>query len=324
MINYSSTKPVLVSGVSGFLGMHCVLQLLDAGYRVRGTVRSLEREDSLRQTLAPYTDKLDNLELVAANLLHDEGWDAAAAGCDYVLHTASPFPQNKPKHEDDLIIPAREGTLRVLRAAAANGVQRVVLTSSVVAIMSGYPDKKRHFNENDWSKLDGDIAPYPKSKTLAEQAAWDFIENLPDGQTLELAVINPSYIMGPPLDTGVRTSNMVHLMLMRGESQGAARLGLNLVDVRDVAAAHLAAMTIPEAAGQRFFICSTQQMWFAEFAQILADHFGPQGYKITTRRLPSLMVRLIGLFDRTVRDNTSDLDKELTVDNSRIKAVLGW
>ncbi len=165
---------VLVTGASGFIGLHCVRELLENGYRVRGTVRSLAREPKLRAALAKHVDT-SKFELVTADLMHDDGWAEAMRGCRYVWHVASPVPNAPPKHEDDLIIPAREGTLRVLRAASEAGVERVVLTSSIAAVSEGYPrDPSRVFNEDDWSILDGEVSAYDKSKTLAERAAWDF------------------------------------------------------------------------------------------------------------------------------------------------------
>ncbi len=173
----------------------------------------------------------------------DQGWDQAMAGCRYVLHLASPFPLVAPADEDDLIRPAVEGTRRVLAAAVRNGVQRVVQTSSVAAVAYGYKDKNRTFSEKDWSNLDGDIAPYQKSKTLAEQAAWEFVGSLPEGESLELATVCPGYVLGPVINDRQPTSTSLHKMLMEGTVPGVARIKFDLVDVRDVSWVHLAAMT---------------------------------------------------------------------------------
>jgi len=193
-----ANEQVLVTGGSGFIGVHCILQLLEADYRVRTTVRSLQREPDVRAMLkqggARASDQ-DRLSFIAANLENDAGWPEAVDRCDYVLHVASPIPPHAPKHEDELIIPAREGALRVLRASREAGVRRVVLTSSFGTIGYGHPTQTAPFSEKDWSNLDGDVPPYQKSKTLAERAAWDFIAR--EGGNLELSVINPVGVLGP-------------------------------------------------------------------------------------------------------------------------------
>jgi nucleoside-diphosphate-sugar epimerase len=222
-----------------------------------------------------------------------DGWMDAMLGCRYVWHVASPVPSEPPKHEDDLIIPARDGTLRVLRAASEAGVERIVLTSSLSAVMEGHPrDPSRIFTEEDWSRLDGDLSAYDKSKTLAERAAWDFVESLAADKTLELSVINPGLVLGPVLE-------------------------------KDVAAAHFAAMTVPEANGKRFCCCG-RFVWMKEMAEILNANFGEKGYKVPTRTLPDFVVRIVGLFDKLVRVTTPRLGLELNVSNERIKSVLGW
>jgi dihydroflavonol-4-reductase len=320
----SSSTTVLVTGASGFVAQHCIVQLLEQGYRVRGTLRTLSREAQLRTTLGKHVDAGDRLELVCADLLRDEGWDAAVGGCDFVLHTASPHPLNPPTHEDDLIVPAREGTLRVLRAAASGGVKRVVLTSSMEAIREGYEDlEHKTFTEADWTRLDGHISAYMKSKTLAERAAWDFATQAENKQRFELAVINPGLIFGPVLDGEYRTSSELIRKLMRRELPGVPRVMIPLVDVRDVATAHLAAMTIAAAAGQRFCcvgaICSIK-----EIAQLLQRHFATRGYRIPTRELPDFLIRVFALFDSSVRQIVDVLNKPLAISTERIRTVLGW
>ena len=319
-----TNKPVLVTGASGFIAIHCIIQLLEQGYSVRGTLRSMQRESELRNTLAKFVQANDRLTFVQADLLDDAGWVEAVRGCDILLHVASPFPTETPKDENDLIRPAKEGTLRVLRAASENGVKRVVLTSSVAAIAAGHPDSKTHFDESDWSLPDSPtIESYPKSKTLAESAAWDFMKNLPQGHPLELAVINPGLVLGPLPDTHQRTSGELIQQLLGGKLPGLARLQFTCVDVRDVAAAHLAAMTTPEAAGQRF-LCVAEQFWVAEAAEILNKHFAPRGYKIKMTILPSWVVRIVAIFIKPVRLTLRSLDKETHLDTSRIRKVLNW
>lgn len=315
---------VLVTGASGFIAMHCILQLLEQGYRVRGTLRTPSRETSLRKTFAKHVDADDRLEFVTTDLTRDEGWDEAVKDCRYVLHVASPFPSQEPKHEDELIVPAVDGTLRVLKAAVGAGVNRVVLTSSLAAVLYGHPrDGSKVFDENDWSRTDKNIGAYQKSKTLAERAAWDFVNGLGSDDKLELAVINPGSVLGPILDEDYGTSGEIVRRLMHGELPGCPNLGWAPVDVRDVAAAHLAAMTIPEAAGKRF-CCALDHAWWCEFAAILSKHFSSRGYKIPTRRLPDFLIRLVALFDKTVRSRVNNLGERSDISNAHIKKVLHW
>lgn len=316
---------VLVTGASGFIGLHCVLQLLQQGYRVRGTVRSQARENEVRQAMEANTDVDlgDRLEIVEADLTRDEGWAGAVRGCSYVLHVASPFPNRAPEHEDELIKPAKEGTLRVLNAAAEAGVKRVVLTSSLAAVSAGHPhDDARVYTEDDWSIIER-CPPYPKSKTLAERAAWDFVANLEGSAPMELSVINPGAVLGPVLNRHYSTSGEIVRKLLARELPGTAKIGFPWVDVRDVASAHLAAMTTPGAAGQRF-CCAIEFSWIGEVAEILAKRFGPEGWKVPTRRLPNFMVRLVALFDPTVKTVVSDLGKVRQVSSERIRRVLHW
>ena len=316
---------VLVTGASGFIGLHCVQQLLEQGYRVRGTVRSQARANEVRDAMAANVDTqaLERLELVEADLTKDEGWAEAASGCTYVLHVASPFPNRTPEHEDELIKPAKEGTLRVLRAAADAGVRRVVLTSSLAAVSGGHPDDNaRVYTEDDWSIVER-CPPYPKSKTLAESAAWDFVASLAGDAPLELCVINPGAVLGPVLNRHYSTSGEVVRKLMAKELPGTAKIGFSWVDVRDVASAHVAAMTNPGAAGQRF-ICAIEFSWIDEVAAILAKHFGPQGWKVPTRKLPSFVVRIVAMFDPTVKTVVSDLGRVRHVSSDRIRRVLNW
>jgi dihydroflavonol-4-reductase len=317
-------QPVLVTGASGFIAIHCILQLLEQGYRVRGTLRSMDREAELRATLNRFVQADDRLEFMPADLLADAGWAEAVRGCEYVLHVASPFPLLSPKNEEDLIRPAREGTLRVLRAAAENGVRRVVQTSSNAAISAGHPRAKTHFDESDWSPPDSPtIDPYSKSKVLAERAAWEFMESLPPGHPLELAVINPGWVLGPLPDTHQRTSGELVQQLMSGKLPGLARVQMTGVDVRDVASAHLAAMVTPEAAGRRF-LCIAEAFWMSDAALILKKHFEPRGYTIPTNVLPSWLVYLAALFIKPARATLRSLNREHAYDTSRVRRVLNW
>jgi len=313
---------VLVTGASGFVAIHCIVQLLEQGYPVRGTLRDLKREPELRATLSRFVDAGDRLELVEADLLEDAGWEAAMRGCAYVLHVASPFPLREPENEDDLIQPAVDGTRRVLRAAAEAGVRRVVQTSSIAAVIYGHGPDKHHFTESDWSNIHAPVGAYVKSKTQAERAAWEFVQSLAEDHPLELAVINPGWVLGPLPDTHQRTSGELVYQLLKGQP-GVARNHYNGVDVRDVASAHLSAMTRPEAAGQRF-ICVGANFWMKDMAVILRKHFQPLGYNVRTNEIPSWLIRLLALFDPTIRLTVSSLDWWVEPSSERIRQALGW
>ena len=313
-------KLVGVSGASGYIALHLVKQLLDQGYAVRGTLRSLSRGPSLQEALAKHTD-ISDLSFVEANLLSDEGWSAAVSGCEYFLHTASPVLNYAPKDEDELIIPAREGTLRVLKAASDANVKRVVLTSSVAAVYSGQKPN-RVFTEEDWSDLTKPFSgyrAYAKSKTMAEQAAWDFVK----GGAMELTVINPAMVIGPLIDPDGSASIDIVKRIIEGKTPGWPRLGFTFVDVRDVAGAHLLAMAAPEAAGKRY-ICADEFRWMAEIAKVLKSHLEPKGRRIKTWQMPDGMVRFVGLFDRTVRMVAGGLGTKYTLSSEKVKKELSW
>ena len=319
-----SDTTVLVTGASGFIAQHTILALLSAGYRVRGTVRSLARGDEIRRVLGAHAALDDRLTLVEAELTSDAGWREACRGCRFVLHVASPLPSRPPKHPDELIVPARDGALRVLRAAVAERVARVVMTSSVAAVLYGHArDGSRTYDETDWSKLTPEVGAYEQSKTIAERAAWDYLAGLPADQRIELVTVNPGLVLGPVLSADFSTSGEVVRKLMKRELPGCPDIGFAVVDVRDVASAHVAAMTVPDAAGQRF-ITAIDHAAMGDIAAILANHFGPRGYKIPTRRIPGWMLRLAGLWDQTARLGIQELGKRQDVSTARARQVLGW
>jgi nucleoside-diphosphate-sugar epimerase len=315
---------VLVTGGSGFIGAYCILQLLQAGYRVRTTLRSLKREGEVRAMLKlGGAEPADALTFAAADLKSDAGWSEAVAGCDYVLHVASPFPAAAPKHEDELIIPSREGALRVLRAARDAGVRRVVLTSSFAAIGYGQKLTGQPFTEENWTDLNGaDVSAYVKSKTLAERAAWDFIAR--EGGALELSVVNPVGVFGPVLGPDYSTSIQLIQRLMDGMLPGCPRLSFGIVDVRDVASLHLLAMTHPAAKGERFIAVAGNFIPMHQIAQILRAHLGDAAQRVPTRVLPDWMVRLTGLFDPSVALFLPQLGKVKNITNEKARRVLGW
>ena len=315
---------VLLTGGSGFVGTHCVLQLLAAGHQVRTTVRSLDREGDVRAMLKQGGAEPGNrLSFVAADLKRDAGWPRAVAGCEYVLHVASPFPPSIPEHEDELIVPAREGALRVLRASRAAGVKRVVLTSSFAAIGYGHQPQPTPFDETSWTDPDGDdVRPYVKSKTLAERAAWDFIAR--EGGNLELSVVNPVGVFGPVLGPDYSTSILLVQRLMDGAMPGCPKLHFGIVDVRDVADLHLRAMTHPAAKGERFLAVAGDFMSMLDIAQVLKSRLGASAKRVPTRQLPNWLVRIAAMRDPAVKQILPELGKTKNATNSKAKRVLGW
>jgi dihydroflavonol-4-reductase len=259
---------VLVTGGSGFLGSHTIARLLADGHRVRTTVRNPAREVELRATLSRSgVDPRGRLACSVADLEHDAGWSEAAAGCDRVLHLASPFPPASPKHADELVVPARDGTIRVLRAARDAGARRVVLTSSFAAVGYGHAPRATPFDETDWTDPAAGVSAYVKSKTVAERAAWQFVAG--EGSGLELAVINPVGIFGPVLGPDYASSIGLLKRLLDGAVPAAPRLWFGVVDVRDVVDLHLRAMTAPAAAGERFLAVAGDFLRIVEIAGIL-------------------------------------------------------
>jgi nucleoside-diphosphate-sugar epimerase len=315
---------ILVTGGSGFIASHTIVQLLNAGHRVRATVRDLRRESEVRAMVRQGGAQAgDRLSFFAADLQSDAGWAAAVADCDYVLHVASPFPASVPEHEDELIVPAREGALRVLRAARDARVSRVVLTSSFAAIGYGHPPQSTPFNETNWSDPTGsDVTAYVKSKTLAERAAWDFIAR--EGRDLELSVINPVAVFGPVLGPDYSTSVLLIQRLMSGAVPGSPRLSFGVVDVRDVADLHIRAMTLSAAKGERFLAVAGDFMLIHDIAKVLKNRMGEAGKKVPTRQLPNWLVRLAALRDPLVKQILPELGKLKNGSNEKAKRLLGW
>jgi nucleoside-diphosphate-sugar epimerase len=315
---------ILVTGGSGFIAGHTIVQLLNAGHRVRATVRDLKRESEVRAMVRQGGAQAgDRLSFFAADLRSDAGWAAAVADCDYVLHVASPFPAYVPEHEDELIVPAREGALRVLRAARDARVRRVVLTSSFAAIGYGHPPQSTPFNETNWSDPTGsDVTAYVKSKTLAERAAWDFIAR--EGRDLELSVINPVAVFGPVLGPDYSTSVLLIQRLMSGAVPGSPRLSFGVVDVRDVADLHIRAMTHSAAKGERFLAVAGDFMLIHDIAKVLKNRMGEAGKKVPTRQLPNWLVRLTALRDPLVKQILPELGKLKNGSNEKAKRLLGW
>ena len=256
-----------------------------------------------------------------ADLLNNDNWAAVMQGGDFLIHMASPVPMKEPADENILIKPARDGTIRVLKAAKHAGIKRIVLTSSIAAICSGL-NVHRKYDEEDWSNLDklnGSMLAYTKSKTLAEKAAWEFVK----GTDIALSTINPSFVIGPLIGTRHSSSTEIIRRIIQGKDPGWPRLGFSMVDVRDVANAHVKAMQLSEAIGNRF-ICSNQYLWMSEIALILKEYFEPTDRKIKTWELPDFMVKFAALFDPTVKMLLPGLGKKSEFDTSKIRSQLSW
>ncbi len=317
-----SGELVLVTGGSGFLGAHCIIALQDAGYRVRTTVRSLNRASQVREMLAVGGADGESVEFCAAELSSDDGWAEAVAGCDFVLHVASPFPTVQPKDESELIVPARDGALRVLRAARDAGVKRVVMTSSFAAIGYGTKALDRPYTEGDWTDPAANVSPYIKSKTIAERAAWDFVDR--EGNGMELSVVNPLGIVGPVLGTQLSSSIEIVKQLMLGEVPGVPKVYFGVVDVRDVADLHLRAMINPAAAGQRFIAVAGDSVSIPQMAEVLRTRLGSVAAKVTKRVLPDIAVRAFSLINPSLKEVVSRLGEVRNASNTKAVSLLGW
>ncbi len=314
-------KTVLVTGGSGFLAGWCIIGLLERGYRVRTTVRNPSRERDVHAAVESQVDPGGGLTVHQAELMSDEHWDNAIEGCDYVLHVASPFPPKQPKDPDELIVPAREGTLRVLGKALDHGVKRVVVTSSVAAVRLAKGAEKKTLTEEDWTDPDEEgLTPYVRSKTIAEQAAWDLVKQR--GAEDRLAVVNPGAIIGPVLNDDLSYSIQAVERLLKG-MPGVPRLGFSFVDVRDVANLEILAMTTPEAGGRRF-IAVTKFLWMSEAGEVLRDRLGDRASKVPTRTIPDFVVRGMALFDGGIRSIVGSLGKRSELSSEKAQNTLGW
>jgi dihydroflavonol-4-reductase len=321
--NEMTGEQVLVTGGSGFIAQYCILALLARGYRVKTTLRSLSRRQEVLGNLkAGGAEPGDRLSFVKADLMSDLGWSEAAAGCTYVIHGASPTPSGDQVREEDWVRPAVEGNLRVLRAAREAGVKRVVLTSAFGAVGVGHKaSHRRPFDETDWSDLDGDVAPYQRSKTLAERESWDFIAR--EGNGLELAAVNPTTVLGPALGPDYSHSIRLIKTMMDGQP-GCPRINTCVVDVRDVADLHLRAMTDPAAKGERFLAASGKSLWLVEVARLLKARMGLAAAEVSTRVLPNWFVRLVALFNPAMRGILSQLGVDMNASSEKATRLLGW
>ncbi|MGY3489104.1 dihydroflavonol-4-reductase [Bradyrhizobium sp. USDA 4011] len=315
---------VLVTGGSGFIGVHTILQLLADGHAVRTTLRNPDRsKDVIAMLREGGALAADQVGFATADLLRDDGWREAVAGCDYVLHVASPLGAHVPEDENELIVPAREGTLRVLRAARDAGVKRVVVTSSFAAIGYGHPPQAKPFDETTWSNLDGpDVQAYPKSKTLAERAAWDFVAR--EGNGLDLAVVNPTAVFGPALGADFSESIGIIKALLDGAMPAVPRIHFGLVDVRDVADLHLRAMTSPKAGGERFLAVAGETMSVLQVARLLRRKLGSKARRVPRFQAPDWMIRLAARRSPLARAALPLLGKVRRSTSAKAQNLLGW
>ena len=313
-------KTVLVTGISGFIAKHVAKEFLEAGYKVRGTVRSKAKSGNVLAMLKPYSARSE-LELVEADLVSDKGWTEAVEGCTYVAHVASPFPLVQPKDDSELIRPAVDGTLRVLNASRDAGVERVVQTSSLVAVMHGHTKDKSHFTEDDWTNIESPhTTVYAKSKTLAERAAREFAAENSKG--MKFCTVNPGVVWGPTLDGEFGSSLSILQMLLEGKYPGCPKLCFPVVDVRDVARMHRLAMETTEPTGGRYFAVA-DTVWMLQAARALKRELGERARKVPPRELPNFIVRLVAIVDPAVRAVLPDLGRQINIDNGRTKKALG-
>ena len=312
-------ETVLITGISGWIAQYCAIELIKAGYHVRGSLRSMERQQEVIDALSKEVDPTKALEFCKLDLLKDDGWDDAMAGCTYAMHIASPFYVKEPKDENELIKPAKEGTLRAMKAAKKAKVKRIVVTSSVVAMSAHL--KEGIATPDTWTDINEKVNTYQRSKTIAEKAAWEFIKNQKGDHQLELTVINPGGVMGPALSDDIDCESLsICTKLMTGKMPGIPNFSIVMVDVRDVAMHHLQAMTLPEANNKRIMSCLRQPTPFIELATILKD----AGFKVPTNKVPTLLLKFLALFDREAKGMVPLLDRKVECDNSETISLFNW
>lgn len=324
MTNSKTDKSALVTGGSGFVGVHCILQLLDNGYKVKTTLRSLNRKNEVIEMLKNGgVRSVENLSFIEADLSKDTNWDEAVKNCEYVLHVASPISLKIPKDENEMIVPAVEGTLRVLRASKNAGVKRVVVTSSFGAVGYSHKNTNTLITEEDWTNPnDKSLSAYLKSKTLAEKAAWDFIKK--EGGDQELSVVKPVGIFGPSLGPDLSGGHEILKQLLDGSMKAIPKINFGIVDVRDVADLHLRAMTSPEAKGQRFLALAGEVLSLRDIALMLKHKMSDEAKNVTTKVLPDWLVRIAALFNPLAKNIVPQLGKVKNASNEKARKILGW
>lgn len=315
---------VLVTGGSGFVAGHCILLLLEKGYRVRATLRSLSKKDGVLNMLSTGgISSFENIEFIETDLTADKNWAEAVQDCEYVLHVASPIFLRLPKHEDEMIRPAVDGTIRVLKAARDAGVKRVVITSSFAAVGYSHTDPNTLITEKEWTDHnDKTLSAYLKSKTMAEKAAWDFMAK--EGDTLELTVINPMAIFGPSLGPELSSGFELLKKMLDGSMKATPKIDLGIVDVRDLADLHLRAMVNPKAKGERFLALSGGVMSLHQIAMLFKEKLGGRAKNVSTKVLPDWLVRIVALFNPQAKAIVPQLGRVRNASNQKAKTILGW
>lgn len=317
-----SETQIVVTGASGLIAKHTIAEFLRRGHTVRSTLRTLSKADDVRRALDRIGIGSENLSFVAADLTSDNGWDDAVSGAEVVVHTASPFPLTQPDDADEIIAPARDGTLRVLRAATKGAVARVVLTSSTVAVFypSGRPIGHVYSEEDFTDETRPDLTPYFKSKTIAEKAAWDFIESTPAAP--ELVAILPTFVQGPALDADLSTSHELYRIMARGTYPAVPSICFPVTDVRDVAAAHVEAAFRPGIVGNRYLV-GEGRLSLYDLGQIVARELPDLRSKVPKFELPDFAVRAMAVFDRKLRTVLPELGEKKAFTNAKVKRDLG-
>ena len=317
----SLPETVLVTGGTGFIGGWCVVELLRRGYKVRATIRNVSKEAAARAAIARAVDADDRLSFAAADLTLDAGWDAALAGCDYVLHVASPLGGSQSNDPQSLLAPARDGTLRVLRAAIAAGAKRVVMTSAATVATPPMSTPDRVSDETVWFDPNETVDAYRHSKRLAERAAWDFMKT--SAGATALTTVLPSAVFGPILTADSASSTEIIRRLLQGRVPANPRFGLQIVDVRDLVDLHIRAMTHPLAAGERFLAVG-EFMWMSDISRTLREQLGSAASKVPTRTMPDWIFRTLALFDPSLRAMTPRLGKMHRHTAAKAERVLQW
>jgi dihydroflavonol-4-reductase len=315
-------ETVLVTGGSGFIASYCLIALLKSGYKVRATLRSLKKSELVKQMLKEGgVRSLEDLSFVEADLANEFSWEKAVKDCQYVIHIASPTPLTEAKTDDDFVIPAKNGVLFVLRAAKKAGVKRVVLTSAFGAVGMGTL-KTTPYTEEDWTVLNDTVAPYQRSKTIAEKAAWEFIQE--EGAGMELAVVNPTGVLGPVLSDDFSHSIQMIKQMLNGEIKACPKLISGYVDVRDVADLHVKAMTMPQANGQRFIAVAGEGFSVLDIANVLRKNLGEKATKVPTRELPNWLIKGLALFNPKLKAVTPYLGMVKRASSEKAITLLGW
>ncbi|CAC9976807.1 MULTISPECIES: SDR family oxidoreductase [Flavobacterium] len=323
MTNSEKDKTVLVTGGSGFIAVHCILKLLKEGYSVKTTLRSLNRQDEVKQMLkVGGISTFENLSFIQADLSSDKNWNEAVKGCEFVLHVASPTPAIQFTHEDELINPAKDGVVRVLKASRDANVKRVVLTSAFGAVGMGHKNRKTPYTEEDWTNIDSNIHAYQKSKTIAEQTAWEFIKN--EGGNLELSAVNPVGVMGPLLGTDYSHSHQMIKQMLEGDIKACPKISSCYIDVRDVADLHLLAMTDPKANGERFLATTGNVLSMLDVAKILKNKLGNEADKVPTKELPNWVLKASALKKPSLKMLVTLLGQYMQASGEKAKKTLNW